>query len=292
MCDWRVSLHGGHSGEYCDHAGGRLRDVLEAAIAAGFRTYGISEHAPRLEERFLYSKERELGWTVETLERKFAEYASTSSSLADEYRGRLTVLRGFEAEVVPAATYRETMLGYQERYRFDYMVGSVHYVGDFQIDGSPDAFAAAVRAHAGLERLCIAYYRTVAQMVRALRPAVVGHFDVIRKNGSRIGDVETPAIKAAAFTALEAVSEDQCILDLNTAGYRKGLGSPYPASWIVHEAERMGIGFCFGDDSHEPEQVGAGIDDAREYLLAKGVTTVDVLRKDDNGLVKRAVPLK
>ena len=35
MLDYRVSLHGGHSGEFCDHAEGSLRDTIEAAITFG-----------------------------------------------------------------------------------------------------------------------------------------------------------------------------------------------------------------------------------------------------------------
>ncbi|HEX6202492.1 MAG TPA: histidinol phosphatase, partial [Thermoanaerobaculia bacterium] len=51
---WRVSLHGGHSGEFCDHATGTLAEVLEAAVAAGYAIFGVSEHAPRSDPRFLY----------------------------------------------------------------------------------------------------------------------------------------------------------------------------------------------------------------------------------------------
>ncbi len=53
-----VSLHGGHSGEFCDHAEGSLREILDAAIDAGYHTFGVSEHAPRCEDRFTYPNER------------------------------------------------------------------------------------------------------------------------------------------------------------------------------------------------------------------------------------------
>jgi hypothetical protein len=33
-----VSLHGGHSREYCDHARSTLREILEAAVACGYDT--------------------------------------------------------------------------------------------------------------------------------------------------------------------------------------------------------------------------------------------------------------
>ena len=54
MLDYRVSLHGGHSGEFCNHAEGALRDTIEAAIAFGYHTFEVSEHARRDEARFLH----------------------------------------------------------------------------------------------------------------------------------------------------------------------------------------------------------------------------------------------
>lgn len=82
-----------------------------------------------------------------------------------------------------------------------------------------------------------------------------------------------------------------CILDLNTAGWRKGLDTPYPAPWPVRRAREMQIPFCFGDDSHGPELVGAGMDEARDYLLSNGVTTVTVLRRDGNVVTREVVSL-
>jgi len=50
---WKVSLHGGHSSAYCDHAASPLRDMIESAITKGYRVFGITEHAPRLGNQFL-----------------------------------------------------------------------------------------------------------------------------------------------------------------------------------------------------------------------------------------------
>jgi hypothetical protein len=55
----------------------------------------------------------------------------------------------------------------------------------------------------------------------------------------------------------------------------------------------MGIGFCFGDDSHRVSDVGAGLPEARDYLLSCGVPTVTVLTKEqpDAPVVRRTVSL-
>jgi len=149
-----------------------------------------------------------------------------------------------------------------------------------------------MEAAGGLEPLAIRYYRTLAQMVQELKPEVVAHIDLVKLHGRRFGSLDTPAIRRAAEEALEAIRETGGILEVNTAGYRKGLGEPYPASWLVQMAHRMGIGFCFGDDSHRVEQVGFGMEKAREHLLRNGVRSVTVLTREGEEVVRRVVPLE
>jgi len=289
--DWRVSLHGGHSGPYCDHGSGELRDFLERAVELGFSAYGLTDHAPRLGEQYLYDKERGLGWDVARLERNFEAYAKESAILVREFADRLTVLRGFEAEVVPSDRYVDLMLDYRKRYDFEYMVGSVHYVDDVSIDGEVRDFERALATQGGLENLAIRYYQILTEMVDRLRPEVVGHLDLIRKRSGPYGPVDTPAIRDAAEKALEAISRCGAILDVNTAGYRKGLDTPYPAPWLVRRAWESGIGLCMGDDSHSPDDVGLDMDLGRAYLLELDVTEVTILTRAHGTLVQRRVPL-
>jgi histidinol-phosphatase (PHP family) len=286
-----VSMHGGHSGEFCDHAEGTLRQMLDAAIEAGYHTFGVSEHAPRWEDRFMYPNERNLGWTVEKTLLDFERYMNILPKVAAEYEGRLNVVRGFECEVVPDQTYVTQTRMYSEQIiadqttpagsaarLFDYFVGSVHYVGEIPIDGAAELWEQAAELHGGPENLAVAYYAAVARMVDALHPDVVGHLDLIKLNAARAGfdpaAVTTSRAIAAAESALESILACNGILDLNTAGWRKGLAEPYPAPWLVRRAAAMGIPFSFGDDSHRPSQVGYGIDRARTYLLENGVNSV------------------
>jgi len=288
---WRISLHGGHSGEFCEHAEGTLRSVVEAAVAAGFATFGLSEHAPRGEDRFLYPSERQKGFTIGRMQDDFDAYVTEAKALADEFSDRIQILVGFEAEVVPAASYAVEMSAIREKYGLEYMVGSVHYVGEIQIDGTIEEFHAAVAASGGIESLTVCYYDTVAEMVDRLRPEVVGHLDLIRRNAPPGADLQTTAIVAAADRALQSVRESGAILDLNTAGWRKGLGNAYPEPWLVRRAHELGIRFCFGDDSHGPKQVGDGIDRAREYLLKLDVTSIRSLDRRQGEILSTVVPL-
>ena len=288
---WKVSLHGGHSSEFCDHARSPLRDILEAAVARGYHVFGVTEHAPRVEPRFLYPEEITLGWDVAKLRRDFEAYARLLAVLAREFTERLVVLRGFEAEVIPADGYVDLMLGLRKRLGFEYIVGSVHWLDDEIFDYGKDAYYRVVARYGGLEPFAVRYYEVLAEMVCNLKPEVVGHLDIVRKHADPPDAVETAAVRLAAEKALEAIRAHGCIVDVNSAGLRKGLASPYPAPWLVRRAAAMGIPFCFGDDSHRAADVGVGISEAREYLLQNGVTSITTLTRESGEIARKVVPL-
>lgn len=289
---WKVSLHGGHSGEFCEHAQGTLREILDEAVRQGFAACGVTEHAPRAEPRFLYASERQKGYTVARLEREFDRYAGESLRLQAEYEGQLDVLRGFETEVVPSGRYASLMRRIRDRYEFDYVVGSVHHVEEIPIDESPDLHRAAMDACGGLRPFLVKYYGLVREMIEELRPEVVGHLDLPKLHLPPGADLPDGQVRAAAERAIEAARSHGCILDLNTAGWRKGLAAPYPSPRLVQLAREAGVPFCFGDDSHSRSHVGFGIARAREYLLANGVDSVTVLERRDGETARREVPLQ
>lgn len=289
---WAVSMHGGHSGEFCAHARGTLRETIEAAIGFGYHTMGIAEHAPRPGSPYLYTEEVEQGWKGETLNNLFENYAKALASLQEEYAGRIAILRGFEVEAVPARGYTESMAGLRRRYGFDYIVGSIHWVDDQPTDFTREAFEAAAARYGGAEGLAVRYYEVVAEMVAALRPEVVGHLDLIRKLALAPERVDTPRVQEAARHVLEAAAAYGGIMDVNTSALRRGDATPYPASWLLRLAVgEYGLGVCFGDDSHGPDQVGAGIAEARDYLLDNGVRAITYLAREGRALVRREAAL-
>ena len=308
---WAVSLHGGHSGQFCDHGKGTLREIVAAAVARGYHTFGIAEHAPRFHDRYLYPEEVAMGWDIEKVQGDFEAYARESAEMVKEYEIQkvghppqsalrsatggvptFTLLRGFEAEVAPPGDYGRLMNGLRARHGFDYVVGSVHWVNDVITDHSKAKFDEAAARCGGQEALAVRYYEQVAEMVEAIRPEVVGHLDVVRKYASPRDAVETPRARDAAREALAAIRKHGCIIDANTAGLRKGLGSPYPAPWLLRMAvHEFGIGVCFGDDSHSPEDVGAGILETRQYLLENGVEHITYLAREGRAIVRRTASL-
>ena len=289
---WRVSMHGGHSSEGTAHGRSTLTELLDAAVERGMVTYGVSNHVPTSEARFLYDDEIEAGLDLEGRRAQLEVYARVSAEAVERYAGRLEVLRGFEAEVVPAASYVADMLGLRERYGFEYVVGSVHWVDERPIDVSQELFDEAVGECGGLERFLVRYYEQVAEMVEGLQPEVIGHFDLPRLFSEGDLSHEARAVRAAAGEALEVAAAAGSLLEVNTSGFRKGLRGPYASPWVVERARDLGMALTFSDDSHHVDHVGADLERTRAYLLAAKVRSIGSLgRASDGGLERREIAL-
>jgi len=288
---WFVSLHGGHSSQFCEHAEDTLEALIQKAIKSGMGVYGMTEHAPRVEEAYLYAEEREKGYSVERLVAEFTGFAEESRRLQEHYGDQITLLRGFEIETVPPDTYAAVMAQLRHEHAFQYIVGSVHFMGTRTIDYTRERFLAAAAEMGGVEALAVAYYSAVEEMVQTMHPEVTGHIDLVSKYAPSQEAVSTPRVRESVHRALDAVAACGSILDINTAGYRKGLKRPYPAPWIVRAARERDIPVCFGDDAHRVSEVGQGIVEARQYLLEHGYEAITVLEASDQGLVHRAISL-
>jgi histidinol-phosphatase (PHP family) len=94
----RISLHGGHSGQFCDHARDTLAEIVAAYHAAGFECVGLTEHMPPLDDAWLYPDEAELGRSAQWMQGRFAEYVAEAGRLKREYAGRMRILVGMESE--------------------------------------------------------------------------------------------------------------------------------------------------------------------------------------------------
>lgn len=144
----------------------------------------------------------------------------------------------------------------------------------------------------GEEALFEAYFDEQFEMLRALRPRVVGHFDLVRlfseapgralKGGG--GGEGWRGVWERVVRNLEFVLGYGGWLECNTSGLRKGLAEPYPKREIAEEWVRMGGRFTFSDDSHGIAQVGTNYWKGLDYLEGIGVTELWTLERIETGV--------
>ncbi|HOK10255.1 MAG TPA: histidinol-phosphatase [Candidatus Hydrogenedens sp.] len=292
---WFFSVHGGHSKEFCDHADSPIEQMILRAIEIGMPVFGISEHAPRNHEKYLYPEEIELNRTPDSLIKTFHRYCDTIEHLQKKYAQQITLLKGLEIEVVPTDSYVEFSKKIIKEGNIEYIVGSVHWVNDIMTDFSKETFEEAIKTFNGLENLMVSYYQTLIDMVNNIKPDIVAHFDLITCF-LKPDELPTPSPKITKIIekALEAIKQNNCLLELNTSGLRKPIQRIFPDSIIIQQAKELSIPFTFGDDSHSVNQVGYGITQARQLLLNHSISHVIRLNKpnpEDRTVIREEIPL-
>lgn len=282
------SFHGGHSGEFCRHARGTLAETVEAASAAGFTSYGLSEHAPRSRPEHLYPDEQ--GLTPADLAARFRGYVACARALQADWRDRLDLLVGFEIECVPAGGWADEMRAWRAEVAADYLVGSVHHLLGRPVDLDPATTAGVEEACGGRDAFDRAYFDAVADMTESIRPEVIGHMDLCRRfRGADVGfhDDTWPHIERV----LTAAAACDAVLDVNAAPARRNGKPVYPSVEILTLAQLMGVGVTLGDDSHGPDTVGRGLDACVDAIRAAGYRQVACLHRRRGRIEQEFVPL-
>jgi histidinol-phosphatase (PHP family) len=282
------SYHGGHSGEFCGHAKGQLSSVVEAAWARGFTTYGLSEHCPRYHREHLYPEESAL--TPADLGATFAGYVKAAGELRAQYAGRLELLVGFETEALPLGIWPDKMREIRASAAFDYIVGSVHSIGDTWIDFNLESSERAALACGGWEALRCAYFDQLSELVSVLQPEVVGHVDLIRRFEGHGFEFSQLALQHAE-RVLEAALVAGSAIEVNAAPARRGFGPVYPGPQVLARARAMGVPVTLGDDSHGPDTVGVGLDACLRAIQGAGYSQVHYLTRREGQVVLESAAL-
>lgn len=264
-----TSYHGGHSGQYCNHAQDRLEDIILQYIKLGFPTVGITEHIPPPAEQFLYPDEKELGLTVDALDKRFAEYIIEIRYLQKKYADQITIYAGMETETVTG--YKSHIDALIKRFNPDYIVGSVHHIDDICFDYSQEEYDRLVDHLNGIETLYCRYFDLQFEMIRNLKPFVVGHFDLIRiYDEDYPSTLQYPEVEKRIDRNLELIRSYGLVMDFNLRPLVKGKHEPYISEPILQKVLSLGISVVPGDDSHSVAQAGLNVDKAVDILAEKG----------------------
>ncbi len=264
-----VSVHGGHSGEFCNHAKDTLEEIINAYIKKGFKWVGITDHIPPVSDRFLYQDEKEAGLNAQIMYVRFRKYISACRNLQKKYADAIKIYVAFETETYSG--YESHIRKLIQEFQPDYIVGSVHHVDDIPFDYSPELYAMAAEACGGLDALYCRYFDRQYEMIHALKPSVVGHFDLIRLyDADYLSRLEKPEIQQRIHRNLDSIKSFGLILDFNLRALAKGATKPYISRNILLRALNMGIPVVPGDDSHGTDSVGLNIEKGIRLLQQTG----------------------
>jgi histidinol-phosphatase (PHP family) len=188
-------------------------------------------------------------------------YIDLLEALRRDYAGRLEIRIGLEADYHPGTEgFVERVLGL---YPWDYIIGSVHYLGAWGLDNPAYAAEYEARELAGIYR---DYFTLCAQAAETGLFHSVGHLDLPKKFGHVLPDGGLEL----ARPALARMAACGVALDLNTAGWRKPVQQAYPHPSLLAAARELGLGVVLGSDAHKPAEVGHRFADALALAQSAG----------------------
>lgn len=250
--------------DMCPHATGAAREYVERAVELGMQAMGFAEHLPFLGGyQPLYDLRDDWAMRPDELD----DYVALVQDLAREYSRDVRIVLGIEADFIPATL--DATAAVLEQYPFEYVIGSVHIVGDrFGFD-HPE-MEGRLAAY-GLDRIHLESLELMRQAAETGMFDVAGHLDHAVKFGP---PDDEEAVASAASAALRAVAAAGMAIEINTGGLRKAIGRPFPAPALLAEAHELGIPLVLGSDAHRPGDVGHGFDRAAELARAAGFTAL------------------
>lgn len=267
-----VSVHGGHSGQFCLHATDTLEEIIQQYISKEFTWVGITEHVPAISEELLYPDQKAAGLTPAFLYNRFSNYMKECRRLQDKYSSAIKIFVAMETETYSG--YKQFIPSLVQTFQPDYIVGSVHFVDDQGFDYSREQYHRTAEAMGGLDNLYCRYFDQQFEMIQTLKPAVVGHFDLIRIfDDSYASRLAKPVIMEKIRRNLTLIKDLDLIMDFNFRSLLKGASEPYISRPILKIARDMGIAVVPGDDSHGLQSIGINMENGIALLQEMGFDT-------------------
>jgi histidinol-phosphatase (PHP family) len=246
----------------CGHASGAPAEYVAAARAAGIEVMAFTDHLP-LPPRF------DAGYAMPA--RELEDYIDDVRALQRESAadGGPEILLGIEADWFGG---REDDLAEDiSEHPWDMVLGSVHFQGEWAFD---DPRLTDEYQRRQIDRVWRRYFEDVAASALTGLFDVITHPDLVKKfNYVPDGDLE-PFYRIA----VDAIARSGAAIEANSSGWRKPCAELYPSLDFLKLAFTAGIPATVGSDAHRPDEVGAGLSQAREALREAGYRSVLVWR--------------
>lgn len=245
---------------YCDGQA-TPRQMVEAALAANFRSLGFSGHA--------FMGDAGKGWCM--TEAAQQAYFAELTTLKQEYAGRIDLYAGLELDAFGTAMPAEC----------DYAIGSCHFfktpTGLSEIDHSPEQLHQGIDSLGGdafamLQR----YFDTLVAFALRESFQVIGHFDLPMKfnQNNEFFDAGSARYRDLALQALDALCETGKVFEVNTGAMKRCAAPlPYPAPFLLARLLEKGAAITISSDAHTAASLTFAFDEAEALLLRLGFTT-------------------
>ena len=246
--------------EEVDHTPAAVAPYLQTAADRGVDEIGFTEHV------YYFRQTREIWINDYELQRCVHDLDLYVDTVLDAKRQGLPVKLGLEVDYVGDRQERLTDL--LSGYPWDFLLGSVHYVGNEAIDQEP-----GVWVDHSIEEAWRIYVDALVELAATGSVDVFAHPDLPKIFGRR----PEPAVLAELHDRIaDAAARAGIALEISTAGLRKPVGELYPDPPLLRACVGRGVPVTLASDAHLPADVGRDLDRAVALAGEAGCETVTV----------------
>jgi histidinol-phosphatase (PHP family) len=238
----------------CNHASGRMEEYIGRAIEIGLTEIGFAEHMPVMSEPHLCMTWNDLPFYVDRVKR-----------LQDQFSGQIAIRLGAEMDMDLSRT--QEIISIIDRYPFDYIIGSVHYLDGWPFD--QEQYRHRFEEEDRTE-LYDRFFECVIQAAQSGLYDIAGHID----NLKRMGYHQPEGMDGTIHTLAGVFRNRNLAVELNTSGWDYPSGEAYPSPHILEILHEYGVPVTVGSDSHRPEHVGRHFQRAEKVLMDAGYDSV------------------
>ena len=254
IADYHMHLR--NEREEIAHDVSSVEPFVATARAVGVDEIGFSEHV------YYFRQTRPL-WSVPYhVDRCNHDLDAYVEAVTDAQGRGLPVKLGLEVDYLPGREAETRAL--LEPYPWDYLLGSIHFIGDHAVDSEPRLIDAV-----GLDEGWRRYFELLARAAGSGLFDSLSHPDVVKVFGDRVPGFDYGPVA-------DAIANGGVAIEVSTAGLRKPVGELYPDPRFLAECRNRDVPVTLASDAHVPGLVGRDFDQARQLLRSCGYETITI----------------
>jgi histidinol-phosphatase (PHP family) len=244
----------------CGHASGELEEYVKRGIEIGLTQLGLSDHMP-----LLHVDPAAYFSGMAMPKEELPLYVEECLSLKEKYKGQIDIRVGLEGDYIEG--YEPEIKAIVQAYPWDYVIGSVHFLGEWDISDFRQLDGWNGR---DIYEVYTQYYDAVKKAAKTGFYDYIGHIDVIKRFGYK--PIQDPWELEKA--ALDTVKECGLAIELNASGLRMPCEEMFPSRRMLEYCQKIGIPLTIGSDAHQPERLGQYLDQAAVLLKEIGCNEI------------------
>lgn len=226
-------------------------DMIRTAISKGMDEIGFSDHVCLKPVNWAIRMEDIPVMTTQILDLKL------------KYEDQIQLRYGIEVDYFPG--YEDQLRDLIESIPVDYVIGSVHFIGDWNFDTDRSLYGKWSN-----DKLYEMYFELVQQAAQSGLFDIIGHIDIIKKFR-----VYPESSQDTLFEdTIKIVKANNLVVELNTGGMDRPCAEFTPGSKLLEMCYNHHVPVTLASDAHRADQIARYYESATSLLSHIGYTEI------------------